>query len=123
VEGISLVGAEAVGTVIIENCTFEGADYGIHLDGGTSNVIVRNCVLAAKNSFAQTLNNVLFVNCYFKDGGNSKFLVGQSGITLTANSSTLLSGKTFKQTVQDSMAGSSYNLTLIENGTTYNMSA
>lgn len=60
----------ANGTVVFDGCTFENSTYGIHFDGGTGDVVVKNCTIEGWNSFGNTLNSVSFENCSFDTNGN-----------------------------------------------------
>lgn len=140
--GLRQIGwSSAIGTVLIENCTFNGASYGIHFSGGNGDVIVRDCQITGNNSFASTLNSVVFERCYFNDsfGGNAiasqvgvsltdcvfglgfNFYVERNGYTITANGCSSLAGRTLRSIIQSSNMGRFYFCTLIENGTTYNL--
>lgn len=55
----------AYGTVVLDNCVIEGDTYGIHFDGGSGNVIIRNSQIKGWNSFGRALESVTFENCDF----------------------------------------------------------
>ncbi len=75
----------ANGTVIFEDCTFNNASgaYSIHFDGGTGDVIFKNCKLYGWNSFAGTLNSVSFENCTLDGNGIYALIRSYANLTLT----------------------------------------
>ena len=75
----------ANGTVIFEGCTFNNASgpYSIHFDGGTGDVIFKNCKLYGWNSFARTLNSVSFENCTLDGNGIYALIRSYANLTLT----------------------------------------
>ena len=62
-------GNKVDGTVIFENCTFDGDVYSIHFDGGTGKVVFNNCILTGWCSFESV--EVEMNNCNIS--GNGKY--------------------------------------------------
>ncbi len=55
----------ANGDVVLDSCTIEGDVYGVHFDGGSGRVTLRNCDITGWNSFGKSLESVSFENCTF----------------------------------------------------------
>ncbi|MBQ6552033.1 MAG: right-handed parallel beta-helix repeat-containing protein [Clostridia bacterium] len=51
--------------VTFVNCTFNGATYGAHFDGGNGALAFENCDIKGWNSFGRTITSVVFTNCSF----------------------------------------------------------
>lgn len=108
-------------TTTIEGCTFEKGVYGVHFDnlrGAT--LVVRDCEIAAWNSFSSE-GKAIFERTTFKAGGSNNrcrpyvdtdfidcvfgddfcFDVGKSGITINVVNATLPEGKSFTDMIDD----------------------
>ena len=63
-----------VGKVILENVTTDGTVYTISCDQGTNNGLeATNCTFKGWTSYAKTLGNAKFVNCYFGEGSGYSY--------------------------------------------------
>ncbi|MBE5754205.1 MAG: hypothetical protein E7340_02575 [Clostridiales bacterium] len=63
-----------VGKVILENVITDGTVYTISCDQGTNNGLEAiNCTFKGWTSYAKTLGNAKFVNCYFGEGSGYSF--------------------------------------------------
>ena len=52
-------------TLTIEDSKVYGDVYGIHADGGTGKIVVKNTEISGWNSFSKTLESVEFIHCTF----------------------------------------------------------
>ena len=109
----------ANGTVIFEGCTFNNASgpYSIHFDGGTGDVIFKNCKLYGWNSFGGTLNSVSFENCTLDGNGIYALIRSYANLTLTncvINTSNAIHNDSWPEGIQIIAPA-----TLTENNVTY----
>uniref|UniRef100_UPI004055B250 DUF6562 domain-containing protein n=1 Tax=Alistipes sp. TaxID=1872444 RepID=UPI004055B250 len=75
----------ANGTLIFDNCTFNNPNgaYSIHFDGGTGDIVFKNCHLYGWNSFGSALNSVTFENCSLEGNGLYALIRSYADLTLT----------------------------------------
>ena len=75
----------ANGVLIFENCTFNNPTgaYSIHFDGGSGDIIFKNCELYGWNSFAAALNSVTFEGCTLYGNGTYALIRSYADLTLT----------------------------------------
>lgn len=60
-------------TVVFEDCVFSGSVYGAHFDGGTNEIIFKNCTLSGFNALGSAVTLVTFEGCTFKGNGESSY--------------------------------------------------
>ena len=68
-------------TVVFENCVFSGDVYGVHFDGGATEVIFKDCTISGFNATAATIAKITFDGCTFVGNGKSSY----NGINLWGN--------------------------------------
>ena len=60
-------------TVVFENCVFDGSVYGVHFDGGATEVIFKNCTISGFNATAGSIAKVTFDGCTFVANGKGNY--------------------------------------------------
>ena len=60
-------------TVVFENCVFDGSVYGVHFDGGATEVIFKNCTISGFNATAGAIEKVTFDGCTFVANGKGSY--------------------------------------------------
>ena len=65
-------------TVVFENCVFDTDFYGVHFDGGTNDIIFKNCTFSGFNTFGSAVTKLTLEECTFKYNGKG----GYNGINM-----------------------------------------
>ena len=99
-------------TAVFESCVFDGSVYGIHFDGGSKELIFRNCVISGFNGLASSIGMVTFEGCTFVGNGKS----GYNGANLWGSAKMIdceftFDGSTANEWIDCIGAGKTYEFT------------